>query len=146
MNGLNLDNVTFVESPQVAQFQSEVTNALIRDLSLYRTNDWIFVLDIDEFLPFTSRDDLNNFLRSHSQDKAIAFNWRNGVGIYPTGSREIKDEDSLADIEPLFVSKYDNPCIKVAINCNKVTYPFLLQNWCPSSSAASNLLIQIFFR
>ena len=56
---LDVEGVTFIESNQVAQFQSEVTNALIRDFRLYDKYDWIFVLDIDEFLPFASKAEAN---------------------------------------------------------------------------------------
>lgn len=121
---LHIEGVTFVESNQVCQFQSEVTNVLIRDFRLYEKYDWIFVLDIDEFLPFNRKIDLRDFLVRHESERVIAFNWRNGVGIYPTNDKEVKPYDSLINVSPLFVSNYINPTIKVAVNCNRLKYPF----------------------
>jgi hypothetical protein len=121
---LNIEGVTFIDSNQVCQFQSEVTNALIRDFKLYEKYDWIFVLDIDEFLPFNKKNDLCIFLERHKNERVLAFNWRNGVGIYPTADLKIKAEDSLINVGPLLISDYINANIKVAVNCNRLKYPF----------------------
>jgi len=121
---LNIEGVTFIDSNQVCQFQSEVTNTLIRDFKLYEKYDWIFVLDIDEFLPFNKKIDFCNFLEGHKNDRVVAFNWRNGVGIYPTVDVKVKPKDSLIDVGRLLVSDYINLNIKVAVNCNKLNYPF----------------------
>lgn len=121
---LNIDRVTFIESNQVCQFQSEVTNVLIRDFKLYEKYDWIFVLDIDEFPPFNNKIELCDFLQRHKDDKVLAFNWRNGVGVYPTVEDKLKPEDSLIDASPLFVSNHTNINVKVVANCNRLRYPF----------------------
>lgn len=124
LSDLDLDEVTVIESKQVAQFQSEVTNAVIRDFNLSENYDWIFVLDIDEFLPFYSKMEFMDFLETHRENEVIAFNWRNGVGIYPTTTIERANNESLIDITPLLISDYINPNIKVAVNCNRLNYPF----------------------
>jgi len=124
ISSLSIEGVTFIESNQVAQFQSEVTNAVIRDFRLYENFDWIFVLDIDEFLPFTSKRDLCAVLSKHEYDKVVAFNWRNGVGVYPTTGVGIKPGDSLIDVNPLLISDYTNINKKVAVNSRRLRYPF----------------------
>jgi Glycosyl transferase family 2 len=124
LSSLDIQGVTFIESNQVAQFQSEVTNALIRDFKLHNKYDWIFVLDIDEFLPFNCKSDLYQFLHKFKNDKVLAFNWRNGVGVYPTVDAKIQPEDSLIDVSPLLISDHTNPNIKVAVNCTQLNYPF----------------------
>jgi len=124
---IDVNGVTFIESNQVAQFQSEVTNAVIRDFKLYEKYDWIFALDIDEFLPFYSENELRQFLGSYAKEKVLAFNWRNGVGVYPTVDAETIPEGSLIDVNPLLVSDFANPNIKVAVNCNNLKYPFFFR-------------------
>lgn len=121
---LNIEKVTFIESNQVCQFQSEATNTIIRDFKLYEKYDWIFVLDIDEFLPFNHKNDLCLFLKAYKDDKVLAFNWRNGVGVYPTVEDKLKPEDSLINVGPLLVSDHANINVKVAANCNRLKYPF----------------------
>ncbi len=127
LSEINLQNVIYIESNQVAQFQSEVTNAVIRDYKIYENNDWIFVLDIDEFLPFKSKSELHQFIKSNKNAQTLSFNWLNGVGIYPTVETEIEIENdtrSLINVVPLFISNKPNPNIKVCVNCNKLKYPF----------------------
>lgn len=122
---IKIDNLIHIESNQVAQFQSEVTNAVIRDYKIYENHDWIFVLDVDEFLPFKSQGELHQFFKKYKNAKSVAFNWLNGVGVYPTiDSENLDDDRSLIDVAPLFISKKKNPNIKVCVNCNNLKYPF----------------------
>lgn len=122
---IKIDNLIHIESNQVAQFQSEVTNAVIRDYMIYENFDWIFVLDIDEFLPFKSKGELHQFLKKYNNAQTVAFNWLNGVGVYPTTIfKNFEDYRTLIDVAPLFISKKINPNIKVCVNCNNLTYPF----------------------
>ncbi len=121
---LNLDNVTFIESNQIRQFQSEVTNAVIRDYKIYDRYDWIFVLDVDEYLPFKSKTEFINFLNLYKNEKVLAMNWRNGVGVYPTTIKKINTDDSLINSGPLLISDFINSNIKVAVNCKNLAYPY----------------------
>lgn len=122
---IKINNLIHIESNQVAQFQSEVTNAVIRDYRIYENFDWIFVLDIDEFLPFKSQVELHKFLKKYNNAQTVAFNWLNGVGVYPTTKFEKFDDDrTLINVVPLFISKKKNPNIKVCVNCNNLKYPF----------------------
>lgn len=79
---LQMDGVTVLRTNHEAQFQSEVTNAAIEHFKIKENYDWLFVLDIDEFLPFTTRADFHAFLNAHQNDRVIQFHWRNGVPFY----------------------------------------------------------------
>ena len=125
LSELKFDNVTHIESNQVRQFQSEVTNTVIRDYRIYENFDWIFVLDIDEFLPFNSKQEINEFLWKYKDSKTVAFNWMNGVGVYPTiEGLASKNSKTLIDVTPHLISKVKNPTFKVCVNCKKTKYPF----------------------
>ena len=124
LRDIKMANVEVVESNQEAQFQSEVTNAAIRDLKLYKLYDWIFVLDVDEFLPFTNKQSFNDFLSSNSNEFGVSFNWLNAVGIYPSKDKETNKPEALHELPSIFISKKNNPTIKVAINSAKTSYPF----------------------
>ena len=124
LTGLNISGLTVIDCVQVAQFQSEVTNTIIRDFGIYEIYDWVFVLDVDEFLPFKSREQFETYLQGQARHKVVAFNWRNGVGVFPTGSRDPKESDSLYDLKSLLISDFLNPNIKVGVNCSRLKYPF----------------------
>ncbi len=40
--------------------------------------DFVFLLDIDEFLPFKNKLEIKDFFLKHKEDAVVAFNWRNG--------------------------------------------------------------------
>ena len=82
LRGLNEKNVTVVRSNQEAQFQSECTNIVIEHYGIKQNYDWLFVLDIDEFLPFRDRSEFQTFLEKHKQDKVLQLHWRNGVPFH----------------------------------------------------------------
>ena len=79
LRGLSLDRVHVFRSNHRAQYQSECTNLVIEHCKIREKFGWLFVLDIDEFLPFYSRQDINRYLALHSRKKAIRFHWLNGV-------------------------------------------------------------------
>jgi len=54
-------------------------NAVIYHFSLIERYDWLFILDVDEFLPFTERTSLESFLYSHQSDECLCFRWQNGI-------------------------------------------------------------------
>jgi hypothetical protein len=128
LSNLRDEKIIHIESPQVAQFQSETTNAVIRDFRIYQNFDWIFVLDVDEFLPFASKVEFTAFIETRKNSQVVAFNWYNGVGIFPSEkSPRTDDKRTLIDVSPLLVSSKPNPTIKVAVNCRKTKYPFYFQ-------------------
>jgi len=125
LRDVEMSGLHHIESNQVAQFQSEAINTVIRDYEIYNNYDWIFVLDIDEFLPFTSRGELNEFLEMNANQQLLGFNWINGVGVYPSIDSASEDKaKSLCDVSPLTVSTVKNPNIKVCVNCKRLKYPF----------------------
>jgi hypothetical protein len=125
LRDIDIDGVFHIESNQAAQFQSEVTNAVIRDYELYKNYDWIFVLDVDEFLPFNNRYELNKFFDENICHRIVSFHWLNGVGVYPSVSSDnLSPFSSLVDVSPVFISKVKNSNIKVCVNCRKLRYPF----------------------
>lgn len=79
---LDMPNVTIFRSKHEAQFQSECTNIVIEKYGIKQKFDWLFVLDIDEFLPFSSRKGFHNLLHKHERDRVLQFQWCNGVPFY----------------------------------------------------------------
>jgi hypothetical protein len=82
LRGLNLERVHVVRSNHEAQFQSECTNTVIEHFKIKDRFDWLFVVDIDEFIPFSNRWDLHTFLERYQSSKVLQFFWRNGVPFY----------------------------------------------------------------
>ena len=76
---LDLDRVHVFRSNHRAQYQSECTNIVIVHRGIRQNYDWLFVLDIDEFLPLFSKDEIERYLFLHRDKKAILFHWLNGV-------------------------------------------------------------------
>lgn len=82
LRDLKIDRVTFIRSNHEAQFQSECTNTVIEHFGIKNKYDWLFVLDIDEFLPFSDKASFQNFLKKHNKDNVVQLHWRNGVPFY----------------------------------------------------------------
>lgn len=104
---LNRPDVTVVRSNQVAQFQSECTNLVLDHFEIRENYDWLFVLDVDEFLPFKERSEFHSFLKSKASHKVIRLYWRNGVPFdAPKGdsSASLIDCNSLRFFRDLSVS------------------------------------------
>lgn len=61
-------------------FAQDITmNAVMFHLSIRTSYSWVFVLDVDEYLPFKNRDEINRFYLSHPNSKYVEFHWRNGI-------------------------------------------------------------------
>lgn len=113
---LSLDRVTVVRSNHEAQFQSECTNSVIEHFGIKDTYDWVFVLDIDEFLPFSDPSALQHFLHKHRHDNVVKFYWRNGVPFYD----ETKDRpQSLIDCQSIRFFHKPGRQYKTMINIRK---------------------------
>jgi hypothetical protein len=76
---IELPNLTVLRSNHHAQFQSELTNLVIREFSILESYDWLFVLDVDEFLPFYNVTSFHKFLKEHKRKKVLKFFWSNGA-------------------------------------------------------------------
>lgn len=125
LSSLRYPAVTVIKSRQVAQFQSECTNLVIQHFKLWEEYDWVFVLDVDEFLPFDQRSNIDKFLNENRTSCAIEFRWLNGVAIYPSNSEVgIK---TLGGCERLTFHKFTNPTVKVCANARKLGNNFLFK-------------------
>ena len=82
LRALQMDRVTIVRSNHEAQFQSECTNIVIEHFGIKQKYDWLFVLDIDEFLPFSSKNTFHDFLNQNKDHYVVQLHWRNGVPFY----------------------------------------------------------------
>ncbi len=58
-------------------FQSELMTFLAREQANRKDVDWIFFLDFDEYLPFTSRLEFEQALVQHRFEQAIKMRWHN---------------------------------------------------------------------
>lgn len=62
--------------------QAELSNFFARKIFTETDSDFIIFIDADEFLPFTSRDDLIRFLHDNRMYLAIYMHWNN---LFPLG-------------------------------------------------------------
>lgn len=83
----------------------------IKTLSMHQNYDFLFLLDIDEFLPFTCSQDFNRFLDTQRNSAAIYFQWRNGFSTV---------SDSLDASTRLAFTKWRSPTKKMMYNLRKV--------------------------
>lgn len=125
LRDLDLSGVTVVRSNHVAQFQSECTNLVIDHFDIRNQFDWLFVLDIDEFLPFKTKDEFYIFLRKWSRSKVLHFTWQNGVPLFPDEDAK-KAAESLVDCN-LHFHKKENATLKVFVNIRKTGQNFYVQ-------------------
>lgn len=119
---LDIDRVTFLRTSHEAQFQSECTNLVIEHFGIKKKFDWLFVLDIDEFLPFKNKNDFQAFLTNHSKDSTLEFNWRNGVPFYDAAEQP----QSLIDCNSIRFFHKNSPHVKTAVNIRKTKGRFVV--------------------
>ena len=95
---LSCDRVTVFRST-ISTFRLDINiNALLNVINAENKFDWIFVLDIDEFLPFQNKKQIHQFLCKYRFTQCISFRWRNG--ILRDGHCDSKIEsDSIIDFQ-----------------------------------------------
>lgn len=54
-------------------------NALIAHKQIQNIYDWVFIIDIDEFLPFSSRIDIKAFCIKNRLFAGVSLYWKNGI-------------------------------------------------------------------
>ena len=93
---LSCDRVTVFRS-RISTFRMDINiNALLNVINSENKFDWIFVLDIDEFLPFKNKKQIHQFLCKYRFAQCISFRWRNG--IFKDGRCDSRIEsDSIID-------------------------------------------------
>ena len=92
------------------------TNAILEFKSIRQTSDFVFVLDIDEFLPFANRASFEAFLDQYHHADAIRFQWVNGLNCSP-----IKGNCLQGDSDIRFFNKKSS-VVKLAYNAKKTTW------------------------
>ncbi len=76
---LSCDRVTVFRST-ISTFRLDINiNALLNVINSENKFNWIFVLDIDEFLPFQNKKQIHQFLCKYRNAQCISFRWRNGI-------------------------------------------------------------------
>lgn len=103
----------------------------LRELAL-KDFDFLFILDIDEFLPFWNRLDFEEFLTSYRSVGVGTLLWRNG---FP------ENFNNFTPSQPLYFMKRNTSTKKIFYNMNKINqiipnegnhnakYPFLNQTY-----------------
>ena len=95
---LSCDRVTVYRST-ISTYKLDINiNALLNIINSENKFDWIFVLDIDEFLPFQNKKQIHQFLCKYRYAQCISFRWRNG--ILKDGHNDSRIEsDSIIDFQ-----------------------------------------------
>ena len=95
---LTCDRVTVFRST-ISTFRKAINiNALLNVINAENKFDWIFVLDIDEFLPFQNKRQIHQFLCKYRYAKCISFRWRNGI-LKDGRSDSRIESDSIIDFQ-----------------------------------------------
>ena len=138
LRNLSIQNITFIRSNQKAQFQSECTNIVIEHFDIKKKFDWLFVLDIDEFLPFTDRLVFQSFLNKHHNEHTIQFFWKNGV---PFHKNQRKLPSGLIDCCSIRFFSKNSINSKTFVNIKKVNGDFFV----PTGAHRIDYMIRGFF-
>jgi len=104
-----------------AQFQGEVVSLLARNIKKTYKIGWLFVLDIDEFLPFSNLNDFNKFILKNNNYSVSAFNWLNGFS-FSLGKR--RDVQYISESKKILFTTNINPNQKVFCNLTKLSEKF----------------------
>ena len=96
---LSCDRVTVFRST-ISTYRMDINiNALLNVINAENKFDWIFVLDIDEFLPFQNKNQIHQFLFKHRYAQCISFRWRNGI-LKDGRSDSRIESDSIFEFQP----------------------------------------------
>ncbi|WP_412506179.1 hypothetical protein, partial [Roseovarius sp. SYSU LYC5161] len=107
------DRVSVYRANMATYFQEEFTNVVLDKVLRDEALDWLFILDVDEFLPFFSWPEFSIFLDAHSSHKVIQFSWRNGV---PLDHVTHEDGRGVSDSKSLIFYKDMASTKKCAVN------------------------------
>lgn len=80
-------------------------------LQVTRQSGMLFVLDVDEFLPFGSRTELDAVMAAHRDDAVVSFQWRNG---YAEGPNQLVDPSGIR------FCRERTPTLKLAYNLDRL--------------------------
>ena len=105
-----------------AQFQGEAVTLVARHIKNRYKNGFLFILDIDEFLPFKNHEEVDDFVNSYKNKKVIGFNWINGFCF----NKEKRKLTNLSEYDQIIFTSNINPNSKMAVNLSKVTKNFAI--------------------
>lgn len=122
LRALLLPNISVLRSNHYIFFQTECVNKAIEHFAVASNYDWLFTLDIDEFLPFSSREEIEHFCKQNRTRRVLHFFWRNGYGA---ASKEDVGS-SLVDYEDLYFFRTESVYPKSCINLRVVKSNFFV--------------------
>ena len=111
-HGINGTEVIVLRADDPGYFQSKYMSAVANALIAEQASEWIFFLDLDEYLPFLTAVDFRQALIELSEFSVIYSHWYNL-------SLTSLDSDSLQDAEAL-VGPRVSDFVKIAINCRRI--------------------------
>ena len=120
---LSLPHVSVVRSNHLIQFQAECTNKVIEHFDIANTFDWLFVLDIDEFLPFATRQEIDTFVGRHRSHDAVHFYWTNGTPF----QKDAEKPESLMDCDDIRFFNRDSINTAACVNLVRMDGNFLVR-------------------
>jgi hypothetical protein len=123
LRNVTIDRVTVVRSNHIAWFHSESVNLVTEHFDIRGLYDWLFVLDVDEYLPFTKKQKFQEFLSEHQSDYVVQMSWRNGV---PFHENEDEIPISLVDCESIRFFSKKSHLSKSFINIGKTKGDFVV--------------------
>lgn len=123
LSAVKQDRVSVYRANIATYFQEEFTNVVVSKVLCDEALDWLFVLDVDEFLPFFSWSEFSDFLDAHSDRKVIQFSWRNGI---PLDHLTHEEGRGVSDSESLMFYKDMSTTKKCAVNVRRMGRNFYI--------------------
>ncbi len=105
-----------------AQFQGEAVTLLSRYIRKKYKKGFLFILDIDEFLPFKDPNEVKSFVNRFKNKRVVGFNWLNGFCF----NKEKNDLLNLSQYDQIFFTSNINPNQKVAVNMARISCNFAI--------------------
>ena len=95
LQGLASEEICVFRS-RIADYALDISwNSIIDKVVRHASPDWIFVLDVDEFLPFSTEHELRSALYAWRHLDRVAFQWNNGIRIGESSSERISAKDKF---------------------------------------------------
>ena len=122
LRNLDFPGISVVRSNHCRNFQAESVGRIIEHFSIAKQYDWLFLLDIDEFLPFSTRNAVDRFVQKNRRKSVLHFHWKNG---YPAGSK-MEAMYSLIDCDDIRFFHRESATQKTCVNLMKIRDNFLV--------------------
>ena len=121
---LDFPGISVVRSNHCRNYQAESVGRIIEHFSIAKQFDWLFLLDIDEFLPFSNRNAVDRFIQKNRRKTILHFYWKNG---YPH-STNMKPVNSLIDCDEIRFFHRESAIRKTCVNLMKTRDNFLVSS------------------